>query len=158
MYSTTTYHILFCSPNNNFILGKIKFAAKSLKCLFLGFVCLHKGYWWYFPNLRWYIVSANVIFFETCCFYPSTPEDPNNYCQSQSLSLEVITFPVTPKHVFFLATIIIPMPSLCTNRWRKHPPPITKDSCNTLTLSQPSHPTYELSISLYNGNMLISKS
>jgi hypothetical protein len=43
--------------------GKDKLAAKSLKCLFLCYSCLQKGYRCYCPDLRRYIVSADVSLF-----------------------------------------------------------------------------------------------
>ena len=47
--------------------------TKSLKCIFLGYSRVQKGYRCYCPNLRHYFVSTNVTFFETTPFSLSSP-------------------------------------------------------------------------------------
>ena len=42
--------------------------TKSLKCIFLGYSRVQKGYMCYCPTLRRYFVSTNVTFFETTPF------------------------------------------------------------------------------------------
>ena len=84
----TPYHQLF--PNNSLfsIEPKVfgftcfvwdvhpqvfKLDLKSLKCIFMGYFCVQKGYWCYCPTFRRYFVSTNVAFFETTLFsLPST--------------------------------------------------------------------------------------
>ena len=56
-------------------LGKNKLSAKSLKCIFLGYSLLQKGYRCFSPLLQRYLVSADVTFFETTPFFPSTTSD-----------------------------------------------------------------------------------
>ena len=45
-----------------------KLDPKSLKCIFLGYSCVQKGYRCYCPPFRQYFVSINVTFFETTLF------------------------------------------------------------------------------------------
>ena len=79
----TLYHHLF--PNNSLfpidpkVFGCTYFARdvcpqvskldpKSLKCIFVGYSCLEKGYRCYCPTLRRYFVSTDVTLFETTQF------------------------------------------------------------------------------------------
>ena len=45
--------------------------GKSLKCIFLSYSCLQKGYRCFSPDLKRYLVSADVTFFETTSLFPS---------------------------------------------------------------------------------------
>ena len=45
-----------------------KLDPKSLKCIFLGYSRVQKGYQCYCPPLRRYFLSINVTFFETTSF------------------------------------------------------------------------------------------
>ena len=50
-----------------------KLDSKSLKCIFVGYSCVQKGYRCYCPTLRRYFVYKDVAFFETTLFsLPST--------------------------------------------------------------------------------------
>ena len=79
----TTYHRLF--PNNSlfpidpqvfwctFFVRDVrphvsKLDPKSLKCIFVGYSRVQKGYRCYYPTLRHYFVSTDVTFFETIPF------------------------------------------------------------------------------------------
>ena len=46
-----------------------KWSPKALKCVFLGYSSIHKGYKLYHPVTRKYLVSKNVIFDETTFYY-----------------------------------------------------------------------------------------
>ena len=48
-----------------------KLASRSIRCVFVGYFCTQRGYRCFIPSTRKYIVSANVIFFETQCFFDS---------------------------------------------------------------------------------------
>ena len=50
-----------------------KLDLKSLKCIFVGYSRVEKGYKCYCPTLRRYFVSTNVTFFETTPFSLSSP-------------------------------------------------------------------------------------
>ena len=83
----TPYHQLF--QNNSFpIEPKVfgctcfvrdvrpqvsKLDSKSLKCIFVGYSRVQKGYRCYCPTLRRYFVSTDVTFFETTLFSLSSP-------------------------------------------------------------------------------------
>jgi hypothetical protein len=64
-----------------------KLDPKSLKCIFLGYSRLQKGYRCYCPSLNKYLVSADVTFLEaTPYFQSSTPA-----CQGEDDDLLVYT-------------------------------------------------------------------
>ena len=48
-----------------------KLDLKSLKCIFLGYSRVQKGYRCYCPSLRRYLVYANVTFLENTPFSPN---------------------------------------------------------------------------------------
>ena len=50
-----------------------KLNPKSLKCIFLGYSRVQKGYRCYCPTLRHYFMSTDVSFFETTPFSLSSP-------------------------------------------------------------------------------------
>ena len=50
-----------------------KLDPKSLKCIFLGYFQVQKGYRCYYPTLRRYFVSIDDTFFETTPFSLSSP-------------------------------------------------------------------------------------
>jgi len=80
-------------------LGKDKLSTKSLKCIFLGFSHLQKGYRCFSPQVQQYIVSTDVTFFETTPFYTSTILDVNLTVESLEVSpvpAQVIAFPQCP--------------------------------------------------------------
>ena len=45
-----------------------KLDPKSLKCIFVRYSRVQKGYWCYCPTLRHYFVSTDIAFFETTPF------------------------------------------------------------------------------------------
>lgn len=94
-----------------------------------------EGYWCYFPNSCWYIVSNNVSFFKIRPFFPSTLDEPNNYGHSQSFSLEVMTFSIAPTPIF-IPTLSL-FPPLRTYQRRTHLLLVLEDLCTTL-LDSPS--------------------
>ena len=49
-----------------------KLDPKSLKCIFLGYSRIQKGYRRYCPSLQRYLVSADVTFLENTHFSPDS--------------------------------------------------------------------------------------
>ncbi|XP_075094113.1 uncharacterized protein LOC107822665 isoform X2 [Nicotiana tabacum] len=54
---------------HNLAPGKDKLALRALKCVFLGYSRVQKGYRYYSPDLRRYLMSADVTFFESKPFF-----------------------------------------------------------------------------------------
>ena len=54
--------------------GKDKLAAKAIKCIFLGYSRVQKGYKCYSPSLHRFFISADVTFFENTPFFTSKEE------------------------------------------------------------------------------------
>ncbi|RVW88818.1 Retrovirus-related Pol polyprotein from transposon RE1 [Vitis vinifera] len=54
--------------------GQDKLSAKAMKCLFLGYSRLQKGYRCYSLETHRYFISANVTFFENSPFFSTTSE------------------------------------------------------------------------------------
>ncbi|RVW98628.1 Retrovirus-related Pol polyprotein from transposon TNT 1-94 [Vitis vinifera] len=68
--------------------GQDKLSAKAMKCLFLGYSRLQKGYRCYSLETHRYFISADVTFFEDSPFFSTT---------SESLPVsEVLPFPLSP--------------------------------------------------------------
>ncbi|RVW52614.1 Retrovirus-related Pol polyprotein from transposon TNT 1-94 [Vitis vinifera] len=72
--------------------GQDKLSAKAMKCLFLGYSRLQKGYRCYSLETHRYFISADVTFFEDSTFFSTT---------SESLPVsEVLPLPIVfPTHV-----------------------------------------------------------
>ncbi|MCI49909.1 hypothetical protein A2U01_0071153, partial [Trifolium medium] len=79
-------------------------------------------------------VSADVSFFETRPFFPSTPKEPNDSGPSQ-FSSEFLTIPIAP------TPVSIPTPD-------STPSPAPQDSSLAPSDSRTPHPTPELPIAL----------
>ena len=105
----TPYHILFPNkplfPIEPQIFGCTCFVRdvrprvskldhKSLKCIFLGYSRVQKGYQCYYPSLRRYLVSADVKFFENVPF--SSPLTPTSQGEADDLLVYTIASPVAP--------------------------------------------------------------
>ena len=105
----TPYHILF--PNKPLFPIKPQIFActcfvrdvrpqvskldhKSLKCIFLGYSRVQKGYRCYCPSLRRYLVSADVKFFENVPF--SSPSTHTSQGEADDLLVYTIASPVAP--------------------------------------------------------------
>ena len=71
-----------------------KLDHKSLKCIFLGYSWVQKGYQCYCPSLRRYLVSADVKFFENVPF--SSPPTHTSQGDAVYLLVYIIAFPVAP--------------------------------------------------------------
>ncbi|KAM7509738.1 hypothetical protein LguiB_008613 [Lonicera macranthoides] len=106
LHGETPYSVLF--PNKSLfpieprIFGSICFVRdvrpqvtkldpKSLKCVFLGYSRLQKGYRCYCPSLNKYLVSADVTFIEETPYFPSST--PSSQGEDDDLLVYTITFP-----------------------------------------------------------------
>nr|KYP63464.1 Retrovirus-related Pol polyprotein from transposon TNT 1-94 [Cajanus cajan] len=129
--------------------GKDKFFAKSLKCIFLGYSRLQKGYHCFCPQLQRYIVSADVSFFES-----SSPFFSEDITSHTSLDDQPIIPTPAP------AVVIDPPPLLVYQRRTRHPQvvpsttPTASYSAPTDSLPMPpalEHPLPELPIAIHKG-------
>ena len=90
----TSYHIIFPNKPQFLIEPRIfgctcfvqdvrlqvsKLNHKSLKCIFLGYSRVQKGYRCYCPSLRRYLVSADVTFLEHVPFSSLRPAGLSSY-------------------------------------------------------------------------------
>ena len=79
--------------------GLDKLSARSLKCVFLGYSRLQKGYRCYSPETKKYYMSANVTFFEQTPYFSPSVQDV--HVIQQVLPIPVVEYnisnvPVTP--------------------------------------------------------------
>ena len=63
-------------------LGLDKLSSRALKCVFLGYSRLQKGYQCYSPETKKYYMSANVTFFEQTPYFSSSIQDLMSYIKS----------------------------------------------------------------------------
>ena len=93
-----------------------KLDHKSLKCIFLGYSQVQKGYRCYFPSLRRYLVSTDVKFFENVPF--SSPPTHTSQGEADDLLVYTIASPVTPP----VPALVKPTPHVYT---RSQNPPVS---------------------------------
>ena len=66
-----------------------KLDPKSLKCIFLGYSSVQKGYRCYCPSLCRYLVSADVTFLKNTPFFP----EPIHTSQGEDDDLLILALP-----------------------------------------------------------------
>ena len=71
--------------------GKDKLAAKSIKCVFLGYARLQKGYRCYCPATRRCFTSPDVTFFESSPFFESPMSSSSSV--TETLPVPFLTLP-----------------------------------------------------------------
>jgi len=98
-----------------------KLFARALKCVFLGYSRLQKGYRCYSPETKKYYMSANVTFFEQTPYFSSSIQDA--HVIQKILPISVVESPISDVSVN-LSPHQSPLPS---------PIPLTD------TLSSPDH-------------------
>ena len=101
-----------------------KLDHKSLKCIFLGYSRVQKGYWCYCPSLCRYLVSIDVKFFENVSF--SSPSTDTSQGEADDLLVYIIASPVAPP-----APIKPPITQVYTRRYNppvSSPPPVASTS------------------------------
>ena len=128
----TPYHILFPNkpifPIEPQIFGCTYFVRnvrpqvskldhKSLKCIFLGYSQVQKGYWCYYLNLRRYLVSADVMFFDNVHF--SSPPTHTSQGEADDLLVYAIASPMAPPVPASVKPLIIQVYT------RRHNPPVS---------------------------------
>ena len=70
-------------------LGQDQLSSKAMKCVFLGYSRLQRGYRCYSPNMHQYSISIDVTFFENSSMFPTTPP-PSSYVISILLLYSVL--------------------------------------------------------------------
>ena len=78
-------------------LGQNKLSAKAIKCVFLGYSPLQRGYLYYSPDTNRYFISVDVTFFEDSSSFAARPSVPN--VLSIPLVLPSPDFPTPPINV-----------------------------------------------------------
>ena len=103
-----------------------KLDHKSLKCIFLGYSRVQKGYRCYYPSLLRYLVYADVKFFENIPFFSL----PTHTSQGEADDLLVYTIasPVAPPVPAPVKPPITQVYTLCQNSPVSGPPLATSTS------------------------------
>ena len=79
--------------------GQDKLSAKAMKCVFLGYSRLQRGYRCYSPDTSGYFISVDVTFFEDSSFFPSAVRPSAPDVLSIPLVLPSPDFPSPPTNV-----------------------------------------------------------
>ena len=90
-----------------------KLDPKSLKCIFLGYSRVHKGYWCYCHTLRRYFVSTDITFFEATLFSLSSPVTSQG--EDDDLLVYTITLPAPTPAPILVKPPITQVYSRCQN-------------------------------------------
>ena len=137
-----------------------KLDPKALKCVFLGYSRLQKGYRCYSPDLNKYLVSTDVVFSEQVPFYPVAQISPDQEDDDEWLIYRIIsdggTSSSMPSTVQFDGNIPPntqpPVKSSVVQVYCRRPVP--DDTCPAPESSLPSDPPpsdLDLPISLRKG-------
>ena len=94
-------------------LHVFKLDPKSLKCIFLGYFRVQKGYMCYYPTLRRYFVSTDVTFFETTLFCLSSHVTSQG--EDDDLLVYAITSPAPTPALILIKPLITQVYSQCHN-------------------------------------------
>ena len=163
---TVPYHQLF--PNNLFfpIDPKVfgctcfvrdvrpqvsKLYLKSLKCIFVRYSCVQKGYRCYCPTLQRYFVSNDVVLFETTPF--SLPSTVTSQEEEEDLLIYTLASPIVSSEPTLVPALVKPHITQVYS-WRQHPPVLSPPP-----VSSTSYPVFSDDLPLLsvkvNVNVLI---
>jgi hypothetical protein len=120
--------------------GVSKLDPKSLKCVFLGYSHLQKGYRCYSPELGRYLVSSNILFFETIPFFPMVKI---YNCEGENLVYNITT---TINHAS--SNNLVPIKPVITQVYSRRPPP---DNSRPPPAPTSTDPSLDLSIVVRKG-------
>ena len=82
--------------------GKDKLFAKAVKCIFLGYSRLQRGYRFYSPDTHRYFVSANVTFFEHSSIFSSPPPSSHDDSSPMTPPSTTLVLPSTDDPLIFI--------------------------------------------------------
>ena len=94
--SSCLWLCLFCSYSHSWSRHTL---SQSHKYVFLGYICLQRGYRCYSPDINCYFISVDVTFFKDSSFFSSTARPPVPDVLSISLVLPFPNFPSPPSDV-----------------------------------------------------------
>ena len=122
-----------------------KLDPKSLKCTFVGYSRVQKGYRCYCPTLRRYFVSTDVAFFETTPF--SLPSTITSQGEEEDLLVYTFASPIVSPKPASVPTQVKPLITQVYT-WRQHPPVLSPPP-----VASPSNPVLSdyLPIALRKG-------
>ena len=83
-----------------------KLDPKSLKCIFVGYSRVQKGYRCYCPTLQHYFVSSNVAFFKITLF--SLPSTITSQGEEEDLLIYTLVSPIVSSKPSFVPTQVKP--------------------------------------------------
>ena len=126
-----------------------KLDPKSLKCIFVGYSRVQKGYRCYCPTLRRYFVSTDVTFFETTPFSSSSPITSQG--EGDDLLVYTISSPVPLAPPAPTPTPIPVKPPITQVYSRRQNPPVSSPT----PAASSSDPVQndDLPIALHKGNV-----
>ena len=121
-----------------------KLNPKSLKCIFLDYSQVHKGYKCYYPTLRRYFVSIDVTFFVTTPFSLSSP------ITSQGEDDDLLVYTITSLAPPTPTLAPIPVKPPITQVYSQGQNPLDSSITPAASSSDPVQ-NYDLSIALHKG-------
>ena len=164
LHGETPYHVLFPTKPLFPIAPKIfgstcyardvrpqvtKLDPKSLKCVFLGYSRLQKGYRCYCPSLNKYLVSTDVTFLEHIPFFPAA-SPPSSQGENDDILIYHVTYQ-SPDPTPAAPTLPPPHPPIHqVYSRRRDPPPTGLDPISSSALDPPTD-DLDLPIALRKG-------